>query len=127
MTVELSYFTLTSDSRKKLMPKPTPLELRKYNIDQLILKELSDLESRIILFSIIKQSKLPSQISHYSQIPRSTVYKKLHTLETLGLVCVEKTELINRVKSRYYRSTIREAKICIKKFEPIVYLIPNEN
>ncbi|MEK6870966.1 MAG: transcriptional regulator [Thermoproteota archaeon] len=108
------------------MPKQTPLELIKYNIDQMILKELSDLESRTILFSIIKHSKLPSQISHDNQIPQSTVYKKLHTLKTLGLVYVEKIELINRAKSRYYKSTIREAEICVKKFEPIVNLIPNK-
>lgn len=42
------------------MPRVTQLGLRKYNIDQMILKELSDLESRTILFSIINQSKLPS-------------------------------------------------------------------
>jgi len=111
---------------QKLVPNHTPLELRKYNVDQIILKELSNLESRLILFSIIKHSKLPSQISHDNQIPPSTVYKKLHTLETLGLVYVEKIELINRAKSRYYKSTIREAEICVKKFEPIVHLIPNK-
>ena len=109
------------------MPKPTPLELRKYNINQMILKELSDLESRVILFSIVKSSKLPLQISHDNKIPQSTVYKKLHTLESLGLAYVEKIELINRAKSRYYRSTIREAEICVKKFEPIVNLIPNKD
>lgn len=111
---------------QKLVPNHTPLELRKYNIDQMILKELSNLESRVILFSIVKHSKLPSQISHDNQIPPSTVYKKLHTLETLGLVYVEKIELINRAKSRYYKSTIHEAKICVKKFEPIIHLIPNK-
>ena len=112
---------------QKLVPNHTPLELRKYNINQMILKELSDLESRVILFSIVKQSKLPSQISHDNKIPQSTVYKKLHTLESLGLAYVEKIELINRAKSRYYRSTIREAEICVKKFEPIVNLIPNKD
>ena len=111
---------------RKLVSKYTPLELRKYNIDQMILKELSNLESRTILFSIVKSSKLSSQISYDSQIPQSTVYKKLHTLETLGLVYVEKIELINRAKSRYYRSTIREAEICVKKFEPTINLIPNK-
>lgn len=111
---------------QKSVPNHTPLELRKYNIDQMILKELSNLESRVILFSIVKHSKLPSQISHDNQIPTSTVYKKLHTLEILGLVYVEKIELINRAKSRYYKSTIREAEICVKKFEPIIHLIQNK-
>ncbi|CAD6515639.1 conserved hypothetical protein [metagenome] len=107
------------------MPKVTPLGLRKYNIDQMILKELSDLESRTILFSIVSQSKLPSQISYDEKIPSSTVYKKLLTLESLGLIRVEKIELINRQKSKFYRSNIREAEICIKKFEPVVHLIKN--
>ncbi|MEC4848911.1 MAG: ArsR family transcriptional regulator [Nitrosarchaeum sp.] len=107
------------------MPKVTPLGLRKYNIDQMILKELSDLESRTILFSIVNQSKLPSQISFENKIPSSTVYKKLSTLESLGLIRVEKIELINRQKSKFYRSNIREAEICIKKFEPIIHLIQN--
>jgi len=103
----------------------TPLGLRKYNIDQMILKELSNLESRTILFSIIHQSKLPSQIAYDNKIPPSTVYKKLLTLESLGLIHVEKIELINRQKSKFYRSNIREAEICIKKFEPVVHLIQN--
>lgn len=107
------------------MSKHTPLELRKYNINQRILKELSDLESRTILFSIVKQSKLPSQISHDNKIPQSTVYKKLHTLESLGLIYVEKIELINRAKSKYYRSIIRKAEICVTQFEPIIHLLPN--
>ena len=111
---------------KKLMPKLTPLQLEKYNINQMILKELSDLESRTILFSIVKHSKLSLQISHENKIPQSTVYKKLHTLETLGLVYVKKIKLINRAKGKYYESTIRKAEICIKKFEPIVHLTKNK-
>jgi len=107
------------------MPKPTPLGLRKYNIDQMILKELSDLESRTILFSIITQSKLSSQISYENKIPPSTVYKKLRTLQSLALIHVERIELINNQKNKFYRSNICEAKICIKKFEPIVNLIQN--
>lgn len=107
------------------MPRATPLGLRKYNIDQMILKELSNLESRTILFSIVNQSKLPSQISYENKIPSSTVYKKLLILESLGLIRVEKIELINRQKSKFYRSNIREAEICIKKFEPIIHLTQN--
>ncbi len=91
----------------------------------MILKELSDLESRTILFSIVHQSKLPSQISCENKIPQSTVYKKLLTLEFLGLIHVEKIELINRQKSKFYRNNIREAEIHIKKFEPVVHLIQN--
>ncbi|MFB5626735.1 MAG: transcriptional regulator [Nitrosarchaeum sp.] len=107
------------------MPKPTPLELRKYNIDQIILKELSDLESRTILFSMVNSSKLPSQIAYENKIPLSTVYKKICKLKSLGLIHVEKIELINRKKSRFYRSNILEAEICIRKFEPIINLIKN--
>lgn len=107
------------------MSKTTPLGLRKYNINQIILKELSDLESRTILFSIVEISKLPSQIYAETGIPPSTVYKKLLTLESLGLIHVEKIELINRQKSKFYRSNIREAEICIKKFEPIIHLVQN--
>lgn len=108
------------------MPKRTTLQLEKYNINQMILKELSDLESRAILFSIVTHLKLPLQIAHDSKIPQSTVYKKLHRLESLGLVYVEKIELINHVKSKYYRSMIREAEISIKNFEPIIRLISNK-
>lgn len=108
------------------MPKRTTLQLEKYNINQMILKELSDLESRAILFSIVTHLKLPLQIAHDSKIPQSTVYKKLHRLESLGLIYVEKIELINHVKSKHYRSMIREAEISIKNFEPIIRLISNK-
>lgn len=108
------------------MKKLTPSQIKKYDIDQKIIHELANLESRQVLFSIVKQAKTPANISSKNKIPLSTVYVKLKNLKELSLAYVEKTELEDGYKIKYYKSRIRSADISISKQKPKLVLTKNK-
>ncbi|QLH07297.1 helix-turn-helix domain-containing protein [Nitrosopumilus ureiphilus] len=109
------------------MKQLTPSQTKKYDINQKIIHELTNLESRIVLFSIIKESKDTADISMTTKIPLSTVYQKLQNLEELSLVYVEKmNENVSR-NTKYYKSRIMGIDISISKQEPKLILIKNKN
>jgi predicted transcriptional regulator len=109
------------------MKKLTPHQTKKYDINQKIIHELSNLESRLVLFSIIKQARTTADISGMNKIPLSTVYVKLQNLQDLSLVYVEKTVLSEEgSRTKYYKSRISGANISISKQEPVVILIENK-
>ena len=109
------------------MKKKVPLsQLKKYDINQKILEALADLQSRSILFSIIKEGKTALELSEKYRIPLSSVYKKISDLEQLALVRVDKWVLSdNGKKFKVYKSRISRAEISIKKPEPVIILSPN--
>ena len=109
------------------MKKPTRTQLEKYDINQKLIQVLADLESRHILFSIEKKSKVAEEIAHSANIPLTTVYKKLRTLEELALIFVEKIDFsYSGKKIKFYKSRIKEAHINIRKIQPQLNLIPNK-
>jgi predicted transcriptional regulator len=109
------------------MKKKVPLsQLKKYDVNQKILEALADLQSRSILFSIIKEGKTALELSEKYRIPLSSVYKKISDLEELALVKVDKWVLSeNGKKFKVYKSRISRAEISIKKPEPSIILSPN--
>jgi hypothetical protein len=109
------------------MKKKVPLsQLKKYDVNQKILEALADLQSRSILFSIIKDGKTALELSEKYRIPLSSVYKKISDLEELALVRVDKWVLSdNGKKFKVYKSRISQAEISIKKPEPVIILSPN--
>jgi predicted transcriptional regulator len=109
------------------LKKKVPLsQLKKYDINQKILEALADLQSRSILFSIIKEGKTALELSEKYRIPLSSVYKKISDLEELALVRVDKWVLSeNGKKFKVYKSRISRAEISIKKPEPSIILSPN--
>lgn len=109
------------------MKKKVPLsQLKKYDTNQKILEALADLQSRSILFSIIKEGKTALELSEKYRIPLSSVYKKISDLEYLALVKVDKWVLSdNGKKFKVYKSRISQAEISIKKPEPSIILSPN--
>jgi predicted transcriptional regulator len=109
------------------MKKKVPLsQLKKYDVNQKILEALADLQSRSILFSIIKDGKTALELSEKYRIPLSSVYKKISDLEELALVRVDKWVLSdNGKKFKVYKSRISRAEISIKKPEPVIILSPN--
>ena len=109
------------------MKKKVPLsQLKKYDVNQKILEALADLQSRSILFSIIKEGRTALELSEKYRIPLSSVYKKISDLEELALVRVDKWVLSdNGKKFKLYKSRISRAEISIKKPEPSIILTPN--
>lgn len=108
------------------MKKLTLSQIKKYDVEQKIVHELTNLESRHILFSIVKQAKTPAEISSINKIPLSTAYTKLANLEKLFLICVEKIELENGRKVKYYKSRIKGVDILISEQKPKLILIKNK-
>ena len=74
------------------MEELTQYQTKKYNVNQKIIAEIANLESRAILFSITRQFHTAADISHKNKIPMSTVYKKLRDLEELSLVFAKETK-----------------------------------
>ena len=109
------------------MKKKVPLsQLKKYDVNQKILEALADLQSRSILFSIIKDGKTALELSEKYRIPLSSVYKKISDLEELALVRVDIWVLSdNGKKFKVYKSRISRAEVSIKKTEPVIILSPN--
>ena len=102
-------------------------QLAKYDVDQKIVCELANIQSRTILFSIKRYSKLAEEISQENNIPLSTVYLKLKNMENLALIFVERIELSERGRRlKYFRSRISEAEITIKKSKLGIVLVPNK-
>jgi len=104
----------------------TPSQTKKYDTGQKIIHELTNLESRQVLFSIIRQARTIADICSVTKIPLSTVYKKLQDLEELSLVYVEKNILEDGHKIKYYKSRIHGADISISKQEPKLSLVENK-
>ena len=95
--------------------KITPLLVEKYDITHRILKEFADLESRHILFSIIKKPKTVQEISKDLKIPTSSAYRKIQNLMQVSLILVERKFSSNGQIIRYYQSKIKKAQISISK------------
>lgn len=108
-----------------MVKKIRPLLTQKYDITHKILNQLTDLESRYILFSIIKKPKTIKEISKEQKIPTSSVYKKIQELKVCALVSKQNKFLDNKHIATYYQSLIKEVKISISKFEPTISF--NEN
>jgi predicted transcriptional regulator len=106
---------------KKVIPKL----IRKYDIANKIFQEFGDLESRYILFSIIKKPKSIQEISEELKIPLSIVYKKIQNLEKVSLLSVERAFLGNGRVIKLYQSKVNEVQIDISKVEPVISLNKN--
>ena len=101
-------------------------QLKKYDVNQKVLKALADAQSRVIVFSIIKEGKTAAKLAEQHKIPLSSVYKKISELEELSLIKVERWVLSdNGKKFKLYRSRISKADVSIKKPEPVISLSPN--
>jgi len=96
-------------------------------VNQKVIEALADAQSRVILFSIIKQGKTAMELSEAHRIPLSSVYKKISDLEDIALVKVDKLILSdNGKKFKIYKSRISKADVSIKKPEPTIILTPND-
>jgi len=80
---------------------------KKYDVNHKILGSLAILESRIILFSLVKKAKTAEELAVEENLPQSSVYKKLGELEELGLVYVDNAEKTSAGRTKkLYQSRI---------------------
>ena len=115
-----------TDSQLVLIKKSKVLLTEKYDIVHKILNELVHLESRYILFSIIKHPKSIKDISREQKIPISSVYKKMMSLKECSLIHENQDFATNNHITRYYQSKIKDIKISITKFEPEISFTENK-
>lgn len=109
-----------------LIRKSNVLLADKYDISQKILKELVNLESRHILFSIMKYPKSIQDIAQEQKIPISSAYKRMASLEKCTLIHVKTDFSENGHITKYYQSKIRDIEISITKFEPKIMFTKNK-
>lgn len=108
-----------------MVKKVVPNLVRKYDIANRIFNGFADLESRYILFSIIKKPKSVQEISDELKIPLSTVYKKIQDLSKVSLISMKRDFLDNGRIVQLYQSNVNDIHIDLSKFEPIISLNKN--
>lgn len=83
-----------------------------------VVKSLSDEYSRKIVLSIISESLPIEEISKQQHIPISTCYRRVHELQSYGLVRVDRT-IIQEDGKKFvcYRAAFRNAKINLESGE----------
>ena len=110
---------------KRILPKPTLLELNEYDINQRLIEALTTTCSHAVLFSIIDTEKDTVEISNELQLSLSTVYKTLANLEKLSLVEIQRFKITDGGKKiKMYRSRIKKADISIDE-NNVVLIYPN--
>ncbi len=68
----------------------TFFESKKYDVTERVFQSLADIQSRVLLFSLVKEGKTALELAKEHKVPLSTVYKKLSDLEEISLVIVER-------------------------------------
>jgi predicted transcriptional regulator len=113
---------------KKVLDKPTILQLNEYDVNQRIIEALTNVCSHAVLFSIVNKAKDAEKISDELQMSISNVYKTLMNLEKLTLIEIERFVVTNTGKKiKLYRSRIKKAKISVEGINSKVELVNNEN
>jgi predicted transcriptional regulator len=108
------------------MSKPSIIQLSEFDITQKIIESLSNVCTRAVLFSIVRESKDANLIADELKISLSTVYKTLCTLEDLALIEVEQYVISSDGKKiKQYRSRIGKVEITLENSEPSLNLYPN--
>ena len=113
---------------KKVLDKPTILQLNEYDVNQRIIEALTNVCSHAVLFSIVNKAKDAEKISDELQMSISNVYKTLMNLEKLTLIKIERFVVTNTGKKiKLYRSRIKKAKISVEGINSKVKLVNNKN
>ena len=102
--------------------EPPTTQQNKFDVTQLIIKELNNDHSRSVLFSVRDEAKNSRTIALEQQLPLHTVSDTLARLEYLGLA---EKYTINGKYTGKYKSRIAEASITIKDHEPLLALVEN--
>ncbi len=91
-----------------------------------IVKALSDEYSRKIILSIIAESLPIEEISHRTNVPVSTCYRRVHELFSFGIVIADRTIIEDDGKKFIcYKSNFKNATIQLESGELKVDLVMN--
>ena len=93
-----------------------------------VVKALSDEYSRKIVLSIISKSLSIEEISKQQHIPISTCYRRVHELQTYGIVKIDRT-IIQEDGKKFvcYRASFKNASINLESGELKVDVEPNRD
>lgn len=93
-----------------------------------VVKALSDEYSRKIVLSIISRSLPIEEISKQQHIPISTCYRRVHELQTYGIVKIDRT-IIQEDGKKFvcYRASFKNASINLESGELKVDVEPNRD
>ncbi|MDD9808742.1 MAG: helix-turn-helix domain-containing protein, partial [Thaumarchaeota archaeon] len=94
--------------------RPSLPQLKKYDVTQKVIAALVNVESRAILFDIVRAERSAPEISARLRIPMSTTYGKIAELEGLALVSGRLVRTDGGSRMRVYRSRIRGAEIHVR-------------
>ena len=109
-----------------LTGKPKILLAEKYDVSNKILNEITHLESRHILFAIMKYPKSVKEISAEQKIPLSSVYKRIISLKECSLIHEKMDFSDSGHITKFYQSRIKDIEISITKFEPKIRFTKNK-
>jgi DNA-binding transcriptional ArsR family regulator len=88
-------------------PSPSPSERR-----ERILDALGDAASRGILLMLNETPRSAQELLQANKIPQSTLYRKLHDLQQLGLIGIQRTAITAEGKRvDLYRSLLEELRV----------------
>ena len=91
-----------------------------------ILKALADPENTKIMMCILRDSKSAQTISAETQIPQSTVYRKLDELKEAGLVMTQRFMVNSGKRVDYLLVTFSEVRLSVSEGRRVVDLIPTD-
>ena len=93
-----------------------------------VLQALADEYSQTILISTIEKPMSAVELSIKHDIPISTAYRRVHELQEVGLIVVERCVITDDGKKYdVYRSTVKGVKVNLGLGSATVELEPNED
>jgi predicted transcriptional regulator len=98
-----------------------------HNLALPILQELVDRVSYRIVVSIISAAKNVTQIAMENDLPLSSTYKKVRTLQEMGIVSIERIDVDDCGKKiLYYRSKIKSLEFSVTEDKMILQFEKND-
>lgn len=90
-----------------------------------IMKAIADPENGKILMQIRKEAKSSQAISKETEIPQSTVYRKLDELRAAGLIMTEHFTVTSGKRVDYLVATFSELRIAVEEGGLTVNIVPS--
>lgn len=88
------------------------------NLQIYFLKNLIENETYKVILAIMKSSKTIYQIHHETNVPLSTIYKRMKKLEKMGIVLIDKIYINSKGKKNiFYKSRLKSVTFILNENE----------